>query len=94
MRPENIVRYLSLVEKVLQGATYREAGESENVSPERARQIFNNVRRMMSLPRMMDEPFPDDFKSIDFYLLSNTRKHKEFWLRRVNKLRIELGDMK
>lgn len=67
---------------VLNGASWREAGEGYGVSTERIRQVVSKAVRMMRHPARLDEEYPDHSDGIEGW-----RSEKEFWMRRIAKFR-------
>ena len=86
MKNEQIERNLNALENVIKGASWGKASVEAGISPTYVTKIWNRTRLMMLHPSRLDETAPRT-DSNHIYLM---RQHKDFWLRRLGKLREEL----
>ena len=81
----NRARYILATREVLNGATYKKAGETIGVSSERARQIVRQVLRITTHPNIV--PAYTSFDPSCFYKhINQVREDKDYWLAKIDKL--------
>ena len=75
----NAARDIGITEDLLQGAPVARIAKRCGVSSSRACQIFRAVMGDLAHPMRLTEPLPPH----DWWLLTDARKHRDFWLRRI-----------